>query len=99
MSYRIEYGTAIPERFQPPVIKRHIRTLTAIFILLFSLAVGKFWPDGRQILRQYVIPGELSVTERAFSDMISELNEGVKLEEAVVTFCQQIIDHGAGEKD
>ena len=31
--------------------------------------------------------------------MISELNEGVKLEEAVVTFCQQIIDHGAGEKD
>ena len=37
MSYRIEYGTAIPEGFQPPVIKRHIRMLTALFILLFSL--------------------------------------------------------------
>ena len=99
MSYRIEYGTAIPERFQTPMIRRHVRTLTAICILLFSLAVGKFWPDGRQMLRQYVIPGEPSVTEQAFSDMISELNAGVALEEAVVTFCQQIIDYGAGESD
>ena len=99
MSYRIEYGSEVPKQFLQPIIKRHVRTLTAICILLFSLTVGKFWPDGRQILQQYVIPGELSMTEQAFSDMISELNEGVKLEEAVVTFCQQIIDYGAGESN
>ena len=97
MSYRIEYGTIVPERFQRPKVKRHIRILTALFVLLFSLAVGKFWPDGRQLLREYFIPGEPSITEQAFSCMISELRDGVALEKAVVAFCQEIIDYGTGK--
>ena len=97
MSYRIEYGTAVPEKFQPEKIKRHIRTLTALCILMFSLTVGKFWPDGQQLLREYFIPGNPSVTEQAFSHMVSELRDGAAPEEAVVAFCQKIIDYGKKE--
>ena len=95
MSYRIEYGTAVPLKYQSKKRKSHFRTLTALCILLFAFAVGEFWPDGRLVLRRYFLPGEPSVTEQAFSRMISDLTEGVALEDAMVAFCQQIIDHGA----
>ena len=96
MSYRIEYGTSVPQKFQPQQVKRHIRTMTAVCILLFSLAVGKFWPDGRMVLQRVFLPGEPSVTEQAFSNMISELRDGETLEKVVVAFCQEILDHGKG---
>ena len=74
-----------------------MRMMTAVFLLLFALSVGKIWPDGRQVLRRFFLPGEPSVTEQAFSDMILELSDGIPLENALVTFCQQIIDYGAGD--
>ena len=97
MSYRIEYGTAVPLRFQKRRVKGHVRSLTALCLLLFALAVGELWPDGRQVLQRVFLPGEPSVTEQAFSSMVSGLTAGVPLEDAVVAFCQQIIDYGAGE--
>ena len=96
MSYRIEYGAAVPQKFQPEKVKRHMRALTALCILLFSLAAGKFWPDGRMVLQRVFLPGEPSVTEQAFSNMISGLHDGLTLEDAVVVFCQEILDHGKG---
>ena len=99
MSYRIEYGTAVPQKFQKTQRKSHLRGLTALCVLLFALAVGKCWPEGRQVLEQYLLPGEPSVTEQAFSNMIAELTQGERLEDALVVFCQQILDHGAGESD
>ena len=94
MSYRIEYGTAVPAKFQVKERKSHVRVLTALCILLFAFCVSKCWTDGQQILRRFFLPGESSVTEQAFSGMITSLTEGVALEEAMVVFCQQIIDHG-----
>ena len=99
MSYRIEYGTAVPDKFLVKKRKSHVRTLTALWILLFALCVGKYWPDGRQVLQKFFIPGEPSVTEQAFSGMITNLTEGVTLEAAMAAFCQQIIDHGTGESN
>ena len=97
MSYRIEYGTAVPLKYQRKKRKSHARTLTALSGLLFALAVGQFWPEGRQVLRRYLLPGEPSATEWAFSQMMSDLTHGIALEDAVVAFCQQIIDNGTQE--
>ena len=97
MSYRIEYGTAVPVKFQEKKRKSHVRTLTALCILIFSLGVGKFWPEGRQVLHKFLLPGEPSVTEQAFVTMVSDLSDGVKPEEALVAFCQQILEHGKEE--
>ena len=94
MSYRIEYGTAVPVKFQRKKRKSHVRMLTALCILLFALGVGKFWPDGRQVLRKFLLPGEPSVTEQAFVTIVSDLTEGVALEDALLTFCHQILAYG-----
>ena len=97
MSYRIEYGTAVPVKFQETKRKSHVRTLTALCILLFALGVGKFWPDGRQVLQKYLLPGEPTVTEAALSGLMSDLTQGTDLEQAMLTFCQQIIEHGKAD--
>ena len=94
MSYRIEYGTAVPVKFQEKKRRSHGRTLTALCILIFGLGVGEFWPDGKQVLQKFLLPGEPSVTEQAFSDMVSDLTDGATLESAMVAFCHQILDNG-----
>ena len=99
MSYRIEYGEAAPVRYQRPRGQNYPRTLTALCMILFALAVGRYWPRGQQVLRDFLLPGAPTVTERAFSELVSDLTQGVGLEEAMSTFCQQIIDHGSGKSD
>ena len=99
MSYRIEYGTAVPAKYLKKKRKSHFRIFNALCILLFAFGTGRVWPEGREKLQNFLLPGEPSVTEQAFTGMISDLSEGVNLEEAMLVFCQQIIDHGTGEVD
>ena len=99
MSYRIVYGGTTPVRYPPNRGRKHLQLMTAVAMVLFVLVVGQFWPRGREVLRDFLLPGEPSVTEQAFSELVSDLSQGIKLEDAVATFCQQIIDHGAGESD
>ena len=99
MSYRIVYGNEIPTKFMQPPRRSQIRMMTAVCMILFSLAVGQFWPRGKQVLQEFLLPGEPTVTEEAFSDLVENLYQGMKLEAAMTAFCQQIIDHGAGEPD
>ena len=99
MSYRIVYGGSTPAQYPPTRSKKHLQLMTAVFVMLFALAVGQFWPRGREVLRNFLLPGEPTVTEQAFSELVSDLSQGIKLEEAMGAFCQQIIDHGAGESD
>ena len=99
MSYRIEYGSAAPAQYRKYRGKTWFRSLTAMCLILFALGVSQFWPKGQQVLRAYFLPGEPTVTEQAFSDLVSDLSHGIGLEEAMTVFCQQIINHGAGELD
>ena len=99
MAYRIVYGGTTPVQDPPVRGRSHLQIMTAACLLLFALAVGQFWPRGRDVLRDFLLPGEPTVTEQAFSDLVSDLSQGIKLEEAMAAFCQQIIDHGAGESD
>ena len=97
MSYRIIYGETTPMKYRKPRGQNYPRTLTALCLILFALAVGRYWPRGQQLLREFLLPGTPTVTEQAFSELVSDLTQGIRLEEAMTAFCQQIIDHGAGE--
>ena len=99
MSYRIVYGGAPSVEYRMPRGRKYIRTMTALTMMLFALAVGRFWPQGKAMLQEFLLPGEPTVTEVAFSGLVRDLSQGIKLEEAMAAFCQQIIDHGAGESD
>ena len=68
-------------------------------MILFTLAVGQFWPRGQQLLREFLLPGKPTVTEEALSDLVEDLTQGRALVDAMTAFCQQIIDDGAGKSD
>ena len=93
MSYRIVYGPEIPA----PELNRggafRIQMWTAVFLLVFALLVRQMWPEGTRILRNYLLPGDLTVTEAALSDMVAGLQVGQPAGEALTAFCRQII-HG-----
>ena len=99
MSYQIVYGGAPAVEHRISRGRRYIRTMTALAMMLFALAVGQFWPQGKEMLQEFFLPGEPTVTEQAFSGLVNDLSQGIKLEDAMAAFCQQIIDHGAGELD
>ena len=99
MSYQIVYGGAPAVEYRISRGRRYIRIMTALAMMLFALAVGRFWPQGKAMLQEFLLPGEPTVTEQAFSGLVSDLGRGIKLEDAMAAFCQQIIDNGAGESD
>lgn len=98
MAYRIEYGPP----FQPPQKKRsttRLRIMTAACLLLFVLLVRQAWPEGTEKLRQFLLPGEPTVTQEAFYSMIEGIQDGVPMGDALTAFCQQIVDYEKAPAD
>ena len=93
MSYRIEYGSAIPDRY---VIRNNflrLRSMTAICLLLFSLTVRHFFPEGTEKLRQLLLPGELSVTQEAVETFMGDIRNGEDFTDSLTAFCEYIVIH------
>ena len=99
MSYRIDYGGAVPTKYTRKRDGNGFRIMTAVCLIMFALVVGQFWPRGRQVLQEFLLPGEPTVTEQAFSGLVHDLSQGLNLEDAMTAFCRQIIDNGAGKSD
>lgn len=94
MSYRIEYGPAIP----PQYIKKRrsplrLQIMTAACLLVFSLLVRQFFPAGIQELRHILLPGAPTVTQEALDTLMDDLRDGEPLSDAFTAFCVYIIDH------
>lgn len=94
MGYRIVYGSDREER--NPVENRvgRIRLLTAVFLLVLILGTRLFWPEGTQLLREILLPGEAGVTQTAFSQMVTQLQEGESFGQAMAGFCEYVVNHG-----
>ena len=95
MGYRIEYGP------MPGVWKSgrkeplRLQAMTAAFLLLFVIGVRFLYPEGTELLRNLLLPGEKTVTEAAFSGMLAQIRHGEPVGQAFTAFCQEIIDFGA----
>jgi len=91
MGYRIEYGAGSTVTYSIQKEKRHLLSMTAGFFLLFCTLTSALWPDQWQLARDYLIPGDPAVTKAAFSEMTRQLKAGDSLEDAVVTFCREVV--------
>lgn len=91
MAYRIVYGPEIKAPKQTRRTSVRIPAFTAAFLLAFVLLVRQFWPAGTEILKQYLLPGEPTVTEQAFSAMVENIRAGEGIGEAFAVFCEEII--------
>lgn len=93
MPYRIEYGPAIPPQYVRKRSYLRLKTLTALFFLLFSLLVRQYFPAGVQHLKDLLLPDSSVVTQKALDTMMGDLRNGAPLGDAFATFCTYIIDH------
>ena len=94
MAYRIVYGP-MPKATSPGrQISLRISMMTVVFLLLFVLLVKQTWPEGTDMLRSVLLPGEPGKTETAVQTLLEDMRNGEPVGDAVTAFCRQIIENG-----
>lgn len=92
MGYRINYAGPDPQIQRP--IRRYIRirTMISAAFLTLCVTVRLLWPEGAGILQSVFMPGVLTSTEEAFSELVTDLREGMPLAESVDVFCHSVLN-------
>lgn len=93
MGYRIVYGPMPKTVEAGRRCSYRLYWLTALFLMLLVLLVKLYWPEGVQVLRSCLLPGEMTSTEQAVNGLISDLQGGESFGDAVTVFCRQILEN------
>ena len=90
VAYRIIYG---PEPVMDKRVKSSVRIRIWIALSFLALAwlVRMFWPDGRNLMVMYLLPGDPSRTEAAFSMLLDSLRQGFGIVDSLTVFCRHIL--------
>lgn len=91
VGYRIVYGPEISSELKKKGAGVRLRSLIAAALLVFSLLVRLYWPEGCRKLRMAVMPEAVSETQAAAEMLIKDLKEGNSFAEALTAFCIKII--------
>ena len=94
MGYRIVYGEDDRTRTDHAATGRRLQVFTALCLLIFTLAVKIFWSRGATVLQEVFLPGQPGVTEQAASDLLMRIRAGTGFEDALRTFCLDILENG-----
>ena len=95
MGYRIDY-VDVPDRQRNPEDRGgRVRRMTALFLLLFCLSVRIFSEKGTDVLREFVLPGERTVTEEAVQTFVEHLRMGNGIGESLEVFCMEVLQDAA----
>lgn len=92
VGYRIVYGPEISAQKRKIGTGFRLRTLIAAALLVFSLLVRLYWPEGCQKLRSAVMPEAVSGTQAAAEILMKDLKDGTPFTEALTSFCMKIIE-------
>ena len=91
MAYKITYS---PETaYLYPQGKKEKRNITGKWITAAFLIAGLLWIRLNGIA-DFLIPGNPEVTKEAASVFMEDLQEGVRVHDAVTTFCKTILNDG-----
>lgn len=69
-----------------------LRLLISIALLVFSMLVRLYWPEGCMKMRMAIAPEAVSETQEAAEMLLKDLKDGTPFSKALTTFCMQIID-------
>ena len=92
MAYRIVYETGTNRIKASRRNSSRMWFLTAMFLVLFGAVTIKFWPEGRAVLMDILLPGDPEVTWQALETMAVQLRSGEAIGDAVMAFCREITD-------
>ena len=93
MGYRIEYDRGSGKYEVSDVNPWRFPLMLAGAFGLFLIFAFHSWPEGGEVLRSVLIPGEDAVTVQAFQNMTDDLRSGAAISDAVEAFCRFVI-HG-----
>lgn len=68
--------------------------LTLFFLFCFFWVVSACWPEGREILKFLMIPGDPDQTLQAAEVFAQEIGSGFALGDAARNFCIAVLEHG-----
>lgn len=92
MAYRIEYDNNT-QKFEVTDSKPfRFPIFLLICILLFFVLTSAIWPEGKALIDEMLIPGDNAVTIAALNTMTNELRAGTSFDNAIYTFCCEIIN-------
>ena len=92
MAYKIQYTPEDNARY--PKLKKSKPILWKRWLFAAGILAGILWIRQKGI-PDFLIPGDPVVTTAAAKNMISNLQQGTSVNEAVTVFCKEIL-HGAG---
>lgn len=93
MGYRVDYGGGPEGKKERRGIFRPL-VMTFVCLAAFLFLVNAFWPEGAQILRTYLLPGDAAVTAAALEAFAQELRNGEEIASALENFCQKVMAYG-----
>lgn len=91
MSYQIIYGKGMESNNRSHRGKRLV--LTVLFFGFFLWSVHHFWPEGRELLKTVLIPGNPDATLEAAQVFAQELGCGFSLADAAGNFFEAVRSH------
>lgn len=96
MGYRIEYDTGNQKYEVHQVAAWRFPLMAAGAFIGFLLLTWAFWPEGAELIREAMIPGDNAQTVQALQGMAEELRGGASIRDAVTAFCREIIAGAQG---
>ena len=93
MGYSVHYSPQTEKKFPQKKVRRQRAGLGYLILIICILSLGFLRIVKPALLRELLIPGEASVTLKAAETMVSQIKEGVPLQETVEAFCQEIMSH------
>lgn len=90
MGYIIQYQKSTDSIYHHTQDSSLFAKLILVASLVMIISILFF---GRQKVAAFFIPGEPDMTKAAWNGMIDELENGTAVGEAVITFCQTLIEN------
>ena len=89
MAYKIQYTPQDNSRY--PMVTRRREIKWGRLVAVIVVAVATLWLINNGV-PEILIPGDPQVTKAAAATMIGSMKSGSSMDDAILTFCRQIID-------
>lgn len=76
-----------------PQMGKRTKRILCIGISICAAMILLSATGGISKIKEWILPGNAQVTEAALDNLVADLKEGEKLEDAITAFCQEILDH------
>ncbi len=92
MPYAVSYGPEDSDRYpaKSRLDRKHSKRVILIILLLLATTLSFLF---RETLVSWLVPGDDQVTMQSVESLLTDLQEGAPIGEALTTFCEEIVAH------